>query len=65
MFLFCSQQLDGKLCWFLLLPSKVHADALNDWQHPKAKIATKSEMYMKYGRAIYCWRNASTITGYH
>ena len=37
---------------FLLLPSKVHADAINDWHYRKAKTATKSEMYVKYGRAI-------------
>ena len=44
---------------FLLLPSKgcskVHANATNDWQYCNAKLAKKSEMYVKYGRAIYFW----------
>ena len=38
---------------FLLLPSKVHADVKAYWQCRKAKIATKSEMYVKYGHAIF------------
>ena len=52
MFPFCGYQLDGKLCWFLLLPAKVHADAINDWQYCEAKMPTKSKMYAKYGHEI-------------
>ena len=44
---------NNKLRWiFLLLPFKVHADVITDWQYWRAKIATKSEMYVKYGHAI-------------
>ena len=38
---------------FLLLPSKVHVDAINDCQYHKAKMATNSDMYVKYGLEIY------------
>ena len=38
---------------FLLLPSKVHADVQTDWQYRKAKMTSKSEMYVKYGQAIF------------
>ena len=50
---FCGYQLDGKLFVFLLLPGKLHADVINGLQYPIAKIQTKSEMYAKYGDAIY------------
>ena len=52
MFSFCSYQLDLTV-GFLLLPSKVHADIITDWQYRKAKMAKKSEMYVKYGHAIF------------
>ena len=51
MFPFCGYQLDGEL--FLLLPGKVYADVKNGLQHRVAKVQTKSEMYAKYGLAIY------------
>ena len=54
MFPFCGHQLDGKLfCFFLLLPGKVYADVKNGLQYRVAKVQTKSEMYAKYGLAIY------------
>ena len=53
MFPFCGYQLDGKLFWFLHLPGKVNADVKNGLQHSVAKMQTKSEMYAKYGLAIY------------
>ena len=37
----------------LLLPGKAYADVKNDLQHHVAKMQTKSEMYAKYGLAIY------------
>jgi hypothetical protein len=39
--------------FFLLLPGKVYADVKNGLQHRVAKVQTKSEMYAKYGLAIY------------
>ena len=39
--------------YFLLLISKVHADVINDWQYRKAKMVTKSKMYVKYGHASF------------
>ena len=67
MFPFCGYQLDGKLFWFLLLPGKVFADVINGLQYCVAKMQTKSEMYAKYGHAIYFWekydyKNRSSIT---
>ena len=44
---FCGYQLDGGICWFLLLPSKDHADAKNELQFCRAKMSTKSEMLVK------------------
>ena len=41
--------------FFLLLPGKVYADIINGLQHRVAKMQTKSEMYAKYGHAIYFW----------
>ena len=38
---------------FLHLPGKVNADVENGLQHSVAKMQTKSEMYAKYGLAIY------------
>ena len=38
---------------FLLLPGKVYADVINGLQYRVAKMQTKSEMYAKYGHAIY------------
>ena len=38
---------------FLLLPGKVYADIINGLQYRVAKMQTKSEMYAKYGHAIY------------
>ena len=37
---------------FFLIPSKLHADVINDWQYVKAEMATKSEMYVKYRHVI-------------
>ena len=37
----------------LLLPGKVYADVKNGLQHRVAEMKTKSEMYAKYGLAIY------------
>ena len=45
--------LTAKFVAFLLLPYKEHADAINDWQYRKAKMATKSEMYVRYERATH------------
>ena len=53
MFPFCGYQLDGKLFGFLLLHGKVYADVVNGLQHRVAKMQIKSEMYAKYGHAIY------------
>ena len=36
----------------LLLPSKVHADDINDLQYLGAKMATKSERMVKYGHRV-------------
>ena len=49
---------------FLLLPCKVHADVINGWQYCVAKMQTKSEMYAKYGHAIFFERNMTTKTSY-
>ena len=38
---------------FLLLPSKVYAVVITDCQYCKAKMATKSIIYVKYGHAIF------------
>ena len=38
---------------FLLLPGKVYADVINGLHYRVAKMQTKSEMYAKYGHAIY------------
>ena len=38
---------------FLLLPGKVHADVIIGRHYCLAKMQTKSEMYAKYGHAIY------------
>ena len=40
-------------CVFLRLPSKVKADVINDLQYPGAKLATKSDMFVKYGYTNY------------
>ena len=37
----------------LLLPGKGYADVKNGLQHHVAKMQTKSEMYAKYGLAVY------------
>ena len=37
----------------LLPPVKVHADAINDWQHCGAKSPTKSELHAKYGNTFF------------
>ena len=44
------------LVGFLLLCSKVKADAINDLQNRRAKIATKSEMFVKNGHKVYFWK---------
>ena len=38
---------------FLLSPGKEYADVKNDLKYRVAKVQTKSEMYAKYGHAIY------------
>jgi hypothetical protein len=52
-FLFVVTNLTANFFVFLLLPGKVHADVKNGLQHRVAKVQTKSEMYAKYGFAIY------------
>ena len=37
----------------LLIPFKVHADAINDVQYSGAKMATKIEMFVKYRHNVY------------
>ncbi len=51
--LFVDTNLTATFFVFLLLPGKVHADVINGWQYCVAKMQTKSEMYAKYGHAIY------------
>ena len=41
----------------LFLPSKVHADAINDLQYSKGKMATMSEMSLKMGLKFDFERN--------
>ena len=36
----------------LLLPSKVQPDAINDLQYRRARMATKSEMFLKCGLKV-------------
>ena len=38
---------------FLLLPYKIHADVINDLKYRGAKMATKSDMFLKYGHIAY------------
>ena len=45
-----------------LLPSKVHADALNDLQYCSGKMTTKSKMYLNIGTKFVSKRNTSTNT---
>ena len=45
--------LTGNFFGFLLLFGKVYADVKNVLQHRVAGMQTKSEMYAKYGLAIY------------
>ena len=52
--LFVDNNLTATFFGFLLLPGKVHADVINGWQYCVPKMQTKSEMYAKYGHAIYC-----------
>ena len=40
-------------CFFLLLRSKVKSDAINDLLYCLAKMATKLEMFVKYGDKVY------------
>ena len=42
---------------FLLLPSKIHADVINDLQYRGAKMATMSEMVVKHKHQVYFWEN--------
>ena len=51
--LFVDTNLTATFFCFLLLPGKVQADVINGWQYWIAKMQTKSEMYAKYGHAIY------------
>ena len=41
---------------FLLLPYKVHADAINDLQYREAKTAAESEMFLTYGLKVDFWK---------
>ena len=52
-FLFVVTNLTANFFGFLLLPGKVYADVINGLQYRVAKMQTKSEMYAKYGHAIY------------
>ena len=52
-FLFVVTNLTANFFGFLLLPGKVYADVINGLQYYVAKLQTKSEMYAKYGLAIY------------
>ena len=52
-FLFVVTNLTANFFVFLLLPGKVYADVKNGLQHLVAEMQTKSEMYAKYGLAIY------------
>ena len=38
---------------FSLLPYKVKADAINDLQYCGAKMATKSDVFKKYGHTFF------------
>ena len=48
-----SYNLNRDFVGILLLPSKIHADARNDLHCRGAKMATKSEMFVKYGLKFY------------
>ena len=48
--------------FFFILPSKLHADAINDLQYRVGKMATMSEM--SYGFKFDFERNTSNNTGY-
>ena len=63
-FLFVVTNLTVEFVGILLLPSKVHADDINDLQYLGAKMATKSEMRVKYGHTVFFERNTSTNTDY-
>ena len=70
--IYCTQQisffvvtnLTANFFVFLLLSSKVYAYGINGLQYCVAKMQTKSEMYAKYGHAIFFERNTTTKTGY-
>ena len=47
---------------FLLLRSKVKAGALNYLQYRGAKMATNSDMFVRYGPKVNFERNTSTNT---
>ena len=38
---------------FLLLPSKIHADAINDLQYRRAKMVTMSDLFVKHKHKDY------------
>ena len=63
-FPFVVTNLTANFLCFLLLPNKVYADVINGLQYRVAKMQTKSEMYAKYGHAIFFERNMTTKTGY-
>ena len=50
---FVDTNMTANFLGFLLLPGKLHADVINGLQYRVAKMQTKSEMYAKYGHAIY------------
>ena len=52
-FLFVVTNLTANFFVFLLLPGKVYADVIIGLQYCVAKMHTKSEMYAKYGNAIF------------
>ena len=55
MFPFWGYQLDGVLFWYLLLTSKVLADAINDLQYRRGKMATMSKMSLQNGLKAWFW----------
>jgi hypothetical protein len=65
MFPFCGSQMDGKLCWvFLLLPSKVDADASMNSSIAKLKWPKCQKCMLSMGVQFILERNTSTKTGY-
>ena len=49
---FCGYHLDSLLRCFLLLPSNVHADAINDLQYWGVEMAIKSEIFLNHEHKV-------------